>query len=78
MSHAAADPLARWDPRRRAALERIRAIFKAAGGAQVSLSDELVAERRLAAAAEDGIDPGDPDFGRLLEPPARGAGSTGE
>ena len=78
MSSAAADPLARWDPRRRAALQRIRAIFQAAGGAQVSLSDELVAERRLAAAAEDGIDPSDPDFGRLLTPPAPGAGSTGE
>ena len=38
----------------------------------------LVAERRLAAAAEDGIDPSDPDFGRLLKPPAAGAGSTGE
>ena len=72
------DPLARWDPRRRAALQRIRAIFTAAGGEQISLSDELVAERRLAAAAEDGIDPSDPDFGRLLTPPAPGAGSTGE
>jgi hypothetical protein len=78
MSNTADDPLARWDPRRRAALQRIRAIFTAAGGAQVSLSDELVAERRLAAAAEDGIDPSDPDFGRLLKPPAPGAGSTGE
>jgi hypothetical protein len=78
MSNTADDPLARWDPRRRAALQRIRAIFTAAGGAQASLSDELVAERRLAAAAEDGIDPSDPDFGRLLKPPAPGAGSTGE
>jgi hypothetical protein len=78
MSTAADDPLAGWDPRRRAALQRIRAIFRAAGGEQVSLSDELVAERRLAAAAEDGIDPSDPDFGRLLRPPAPGAGSTGE
>jgi hypothetical protein len=72
------DPLHGWDPRRRVALERIRAIFKATGDEQVGLSDELIAERRLAAAAEDGIGPGDPAFGRLLEPPARGAGSTGE
>jgi hypothetical protein len=78
MTNAADDPLARWDPRRRQALERIRALFKAAGGDQGSLSDEFVAERRLAAAAEDGIDPDDPAFGHLLEPPARGAGSTGE
>jgi hypothetical protein len=51
------DPLRGLDPRRRAALERIRREFKEAGGAggdRVSLSDELIAERRLEAAAEDG------------------------
>lgn len=49
------DPLAGWDPRRRAALERIRRQFKEAGGDNVSLVDELIAERRLEAAAEDGL-----------------------
>jgi hypothetical protein len=49
------DPLAGWDPRRRAALERIRRQFKEAGGENVSLVDELIAERRLEAAAEDGL-----------------------
>jgi hypothetical protein len=49
------DPLAGWDPRRRAALERIRRQFKEAGGDKVSLVDELIAERRLEAAAEDGL-----------------------
>jgi hypothetical protein len=48
------DPLRGLDPRRRAALERIRREFKEAGGDRVSLSDELIAERRLEAAAEDG------------------------
>lgn len=42
-----------WDPRRRTALERLWGRFKAAGGAGVSLSDELMAERRLEAAAGD-------------------------
>ena len=51
------DPLAGWDPRRRAALERIRRQFKEAGGENVSLVDELIAERRLEAAAEDGLRP---------------------
>jgi hypothetical protein len=49
------DPLAGWDPRRRAALEALWQAFKDAGGDEVSLSDELIAERRLEAAAEDGI-----------------------
>ena len=48
------DPLAGWDPRRRAALERLRQRFKEAGGDKVSLADELIAERRLEAAVEDG------------------------
>ncbi len=50
----AEDPLAGLDPRRRAALERIRQQFKDAGGDKVSLVDELIAERRAQAAAEDG------------------------
>jgi hypothetical protein len=48
------DPLAGWDPRRRAALERPRQRFKETGGDKVSLADELIAERRLEAAVEDG------------------------
>ena len=52
------DPLRGLDPRRRAALERIRREFKEAGGDRVSLSDELIAERRLEAAAEDGTSTG--------------------
>jgi len=56
MTTAANDnPLAGWDPRRRAALESLWQAFEDAGGDEVSLSDELIAERRLAAAAEDGI-----------------------
>jgi hypothetical protein len=53
-SGTADDPLAGWDPRRRAALERLRQRFKEAGGDKVSLADELIAERRLEAAVEDG------------------------
>jgi hypothetical protein len=49
------DPLAGWDPRRRAALESLWQACKDAGGDEVSLSDELIAERRLEAAAEDGV-----------------------
>jgi hypothetical protein len=49
------DPLAGWDPRRRAALESLWQTFKEAGGDEVSLSDELIAERHLEAAAGDGI-----------------------
>ncbi len=49
------DPLAGWDPRRRAALHRIRRRFQEAGGDKVSLVDELLAERNLEATAEDRI-----------------------
>ncbi len=45
--------LAGWDPRRRAALERLWAMFAAAGNDRVSLSEELIKERRAEAAAED-------------------------
>ena len=48
------DPLREWDPRRRAALEQIWEQFREAVDDDVSLSDELIAERRLEAAAEDG------------------------
>ena len=40
------DPLTGWDPRRRAALERLWEVFAAAGGQVASLSDELISERR--------------------------------
>ena len=43
-----------WDPRRRAAQERLRRRFQEAGGDKVSLADALIAERRREAAAEDG------------------------
>jgi hypothetical protein len=49
------DPPAGWDPRRRAALEALWQAFKEARGDQVSLTDELIAERRPEAAVEDGI-----------------------
>jgi len=45
------DPLAGWDSRRRAALEQLWRMFAAAGGESVSLSEELISERR--AEAED-------------------------
>lgn len=48
------DPLAAWDPRRRAALARAWETFAGAGGESVQLSDELIAERRAEAAIEDG------------------------
>ncbi len=48
------DPLAGWDPRRRAALSRVWRMLAEAGGDRVCLSDELVAERRAEAAIEDG------------------------
>ena len=47
---AVEDPLAEWDPRRRASLERIWRRFREAA-ADVRLSDELVAERRQDAGA---------------------------
>src|SRR3712207_9146258 len=49
------DPLAGWDPRRRASLERLWERFRDAAG-EVRLSNELVAERRLEAAAADRAD----------------------
>jgi hypothetical protein len=65
------DPLAGWDLRRRAALEALWQAFKDAGGDEVSLSDELIAERRLEAAAEDGIGSTDSvTIERRLEPPS--------
>ncbi|HMB03278.1 MAG TPA: hypothetical protein VKP69_05995 [Isosphaeraceae bacterium] len=47
------DPLVDWDPSRRAALERLWATFAAATGGKKSLSDELIAERRVEAEAEE-------------------------
>lgn len=47
------DPLAGWDPRRRAALERIRRQFKDACGDEINLVDELLSERNMEAAAHD-------------------------
>ena len=59
MSHAGPvdDPLAGWDPRRRAALERLWDAFAVAGGNEASLSDELISERRAEAEAEDNRTP---------------------
>ena len=54
-SGTADDPLAGWDPRRHAALQRIRRRFQEAGGDKVSLVDELLAERHMEAAAEDRV-----------------------
>ena len=54
-SGTAEDPLAGWDPRRRAALQRIRHRFQEAGGDKVSLVDELLAERHMEAAVEDRV-----------------------
>jgi len=47
-----AEVLAGWDPRRRSALEQIWEHFARAGASGVSLSEELIAERRREAAAE--------------------------
>lgn len=47
------DPLGGWDPRRRAALERLWDTFAAAGGNETNLSGELISERRAEAEAED-------------------------
>jgi hypothetical protein len=44
------DPLAGWDPRRRAALERLWREFEASG--EVRLSDEVIADRRQVAVAD--------------------------
>ena len=51
-SAAGGEALAGWDPRRRAALEAVWEHFQLAAG-DVSLSDELIADRRREAAAED-------------------------
>jgi hypothetical protein len=51
-SSPGAEPLAGWDPRRRAALEAVWGQFQQAAG-DVSLSDELIADRRREAAADD-------------------------
>lgn len=51
-SASGAEPLAGWDPRRRAALEAVWDQFHHAAG-DVSLSDELIADRRREAAADD-------------------------
>jgi hypothetical protein len=65
------DALAGWDPRRRAALEALWQAFKDAGGDEVSLTDELITERRLAAAAEDGAGNTDNEtIERRPEPPS--------
>lgn len=53
----AADPLGGWDPRRRQALENLWASFAAAGGNAAKLGDELIAERRAEARAEDSRTP---------------------
>ena len=49
---AVGDALAGWDPDRRAALEKVWARFERAAGV-TSLSEELIADRRREAAAED-------------------------
>ena len=54
-SGAVEDSLAGWDPRRRASLERLWERFRKAAG-DVRLSDEVIAERRLEAAAADRAD----------------------
>ena len=65
------DPLAGSDPRRRAALESLWQAFREARGDAVSLSDELIADRRLEAAAEDGIGVTDSvTIERRTEPPS--------
>jgi hypothetical protein len=46
------DALAGWDPDRRAALEEVWERFQRAAG-DVNLSEELIADRRREAAAED-------------------------
>ncbi len=47
------DPLAGLDPRRREALEDLWASFTKAGVNERNVSDELIADRRKEAAAED-------------------------
>ena len=72
------DPLAGWDPRRRASLERLWERFRGAAG-EVRLSDELVAERRLEAAAADRADLRDEAvIERGSDPSSRDGGPRGE
>ena len=60
------DPLAGWDPRRRAALERLWGQFlKASGG--VRLSDELIADRHREVTAADQADLADLRDGVIVE-----------
>jgi hypothetical protein len=72
------DPLAGWDPRRRASLERLWKRFRGAAG-EVRLSDELVAERRLEAAASDRADLRDEVVREGgFDPSSQDGGSRGE
>jgi hypothetical protein len=72
------DPLAGWDPRRRASLERLWARFRDAAG-EVRLSDELIAERRLEAAAADRADLHDEAvIERGFDPSSQDGGPRGE
>ena len=72
------DPLAGWDPRRRASLERLWERFREAAG-EVRLSDELVAERRLEAAAADRADLRDEAvIERGFDPSSQDGGPRGE
>ncbi len=72
------DPLAGWDPRRRASLERLWERFRGAAG-EVRLSDELVAERRLEAAAADRVDLRDEVVReRGVDPSSQDGGPHGE
>ena len=47
------DPLAGLDPRRREALESLWATFTKAGVNERKVSEELISDRRMEAAAED-------------------------
>jgi hypothetical protein len=72
------DPLAGWDPRRRASLERLWARFREAAG-EIRLSDELIAERRLEAAATDRADLRDEAvIERGSDPSSQDGGPRGE
>jgi hypothetical protein len=53
-SSSGVEPLAGWDPRRRAALEAVWDQFHKVAG-DVSLSDELIGDRRREAAADDAL-----------------------
>ena len=47
------DPLSGWDPQRRAALTHLWQLFDRTGARGANLADELMAERRREAAADD-------------------------